>query len=89
MSTNFPAKSITRQVMPAGYQAIDRPKIRLRGSIFVYSPRTIVTTEDKGIECATVTLIYRGNTYERKLQSSQSYRQPRAINWRWQRLKLC
>jgi hypothetical protein len=89
MSTNFSTQSITTPVMPANTTTIDRPKIRLRGSIYVYSPRPIVTTEDKGIEGATVTLIYRGNTYERKLQFPKPYQQPRALNWRWQNLHPC
>ncbi len=83
MSTNFSAKSITTPVMPANTKTIDQPKIRLRGSVFVYSPKPIITTEDKGIEGSTITLIYRGNTYERKLQFPKSYQQPRALNWRW------
>jgi formylglycine-generating enzyme required for sulfatase activity len=32
----------------------------------------------------TVTLICRGNTYERKLQPPKPYQKPHAINWRWQ-----
>lgn len=32
----------------------------------------------------TVALIYRGNTYERKLSTPKPYQKPRAINWRWQ-----
>jgi hypothetical protein len=33
---------------------------------------------------AIVTLICRGNTYPRQMQSPQLYRKPLAINWRWQ-----
>jgi Domain of unknown function (DUF4278) len=113
---------------------MDLAKIRLRGSIFFYTPRPLtnarsIETEEKTValsyrgnpyerelptppvetngktttlsyrgntyehklptpavetEGQTVTLIYRGHTYERKLQHPQPYRQPRAINWRWQ-----
>jgi hypothetical protein len=57
--------------------AMELPKIRLRGSIFFYTPRRLPfakrlekkagfrsTSETAG---KTVTLIYRGHTYERKL----------------------
>jgi hypothetical protein len=64
--------------------ATDRPKIRLRGSIFFYTPRPILIAEAVETDGATVPLIYRGNTYQRKLKTPKSYRKPRAINWRWQ-----
>jgi hypothetical protein len=59
--------------------AIELPKIRLRGSIFFYTPRRLPFAFAKRLEKKagfrstsetagkTVTLIYRGHTYERKL----------------------
>jgi hypothetical protein len=79
---------------------MDLPKIRLRGSMFFYTPRPLTNAQlpQAGLllkerlrqrptivtDGQTVALIYRGHTYERKLQPPQPYRQPRAINWRWQ-----
>lgn len=61
-------------------------KLIYRGNTFYYIPRPVVVsgkveTEDE----STVTLIYRGNTYERKLKPLKPYQEPRAINWRWNR----
>jgi hypothetical protein len=67
-----------------GGDATDRSKLRLRGSKFFYTPRPIVVAKVDLTEWSSVTLIYRGNTYERKLQPPQPYRQPRTLNWRWQ-----
>lgn len=71
------------QLAPA---AVDQPKIKLiyRGHTCDYVPRPIVVPEASGTESKTVTLIYRGNTYKRNLQPLQPYKQPCAINWRWQ-----
>lgn len=64
----------------------DQSKLKLiyRGSTFDYTPRPLVVSEKMETEGPTVTLIYRGNTYERKLQPPKPYQKPRAINWRWQ-----
>jgi hypothetical protein len=78
------------QLAPA---AADQPKMKLiyRGHICDYTPRPVVVPEAsvmKGTEGTTegetVTLIYRGHTYQRNLRPLQPYQQPRAINWRWQ-----
>jgi hypothetical protein len=58
--------------------AIELPKIRLRGSIFFYTPRRLPFAFAKRLEkkagfrptsktAKTVTLIYRGHTYKHKL----------------------
>jgi hypothetical protein len=71
--------------MPVDSAAIEnRPKIALRGSIFFYTPRPAVLAKADETNCLIVTLIYRGNTYKRKLPASKPYQQPRTINWRWQ-----
>jgi Domain of unknown function (DUF4278) len=64
----------------------DQPKIKLmyRGNTYDYTPRSIVVSEADTTDWPTVTLIYRGDTYQRKVQPSQPYQKPRAINWRWQ-----
>jgi hypothetical protein len=58
------------------------PKIRLRGSIFFYTPRSIEITAETG--ATTVSLIYRGHSYNRQMPTPAPYQKPRAINWRWQ-----
>jgi hypothetical protein len=61
---------------------VDTPKIKLfyRGSVFDYIPRPMVIAQEWW---PTVTLIYRGVTYERKIRPFKLYQKPRAINWRW------
>jgi Domain of unknown function (DUF4278) len=63
--------------------AIDKPKIKLfyRGNTFDYIPRPEVVAEE---DWPTVTLMYRGVTYKRKIQPPKLYQKPRAVNWRWQ-----
>lgn len=60
-------------------------KLTYRGCTFDYTPRSLVVSEEVETDGATATLIYRGNTYERKLQPSKPYQKPQAINWRWKR----
>jgi hypothetical protein len=62
--------------------SIDQPKIKLfyRGNTFDYIPRPEVGPEE---DWPTVTLMYRGVTYERKIQPPKPYQKPRAMNWRW------
>ena len=84
-------------LMQLDFATTDRPKIRLRGSIFLYTPRPMAIIhkagdiKDREVETdgQTVTLIYRGHTYERTLQPSKPYQQPRNLNWRWQRYRAC
>ena len=69
-----------------GSDSTNQPIIKLiyRGHMYyamicsVAVPK-VVKTDEK-----TVTLIYRGNTYERKIPSPKPYKNPRAINWRYQ-----
>ena len=66
--------------------SIKKPKIKLtyNGNTFDYIPRPpIVVSEDDTADWSTVTLIYRGNVFERKLPPPKPYQKPRAINWRW------
>lgn len=66
--------------------ATNQLKIKLiyRGNTIDYvSPPVVVSEVDK-TDWPTATLIYRGNTFERKIQPSQPYQKPHAINWRWQ-----
>jgi hypothetical protein len=66
----------------------EQPKLKLiyRGYTLDYTPRPVVASKEVETEGQgqTVTLICRGNTYERKLQPLKPYQKPRAINWRWQ-----
>lgn len=55
-------------------------KLIYRGHTYSYSPRPVVPEAANG---PTVTLIYRGATYERSLPA-RPYQTPRAINWRYQ-----
>jgi Domain of unknown function (DUF4278) len=65
--------------------AKDQPKIKLfyRSNTFDYNPPPVVTSEEDQTDWPTVTLIYRGTTYQRKIQPPKPYQKPRAINWRW------
>jgi hypothetical protein len=65
---------------------LNHPKTQLiyRGNTYNYTPPLMaICTEDK-TDWPTVTLTYRGTSYERKIQPPKPYRKPRAINWRWQ-----
>jgi hypothetical protein len=68
-------------------ESTSQQKVRLiyRGSSYEYQPQTRQISElpDNAL---TVTLMYRGQTYQRKLALATSYQQPRALNWRWQAL---
>lgn len=65
--------------------SVDQSKIKLiyRGQIYYTTPRSVMASKAVSSDTPTVTLIYRGVTYERTLQSRQ-YQQSRAINWRYQ-----
>jgi hypothetical protein len=60
----------------------NNPQIKLfyRGNVFDYIPRPMQIAQKWW---PTVTFIYRGVTYERKVQPPKLYQKPRAINWRW------
>ena len=77
---NFPSAS------EHGFDFTEQPQIKLRynGNTFDYIPRppVVVSEEDKK-DWSTVTLIYRGNVFERKIAPPKPYQKPRAINWRW------
>ncbi len=69
-----------------GSDSTTQPKIKLiyNGNTFDYIPRSpVVASEDDKKDWSTVTLIYRGNVFERKLPPPKPYQKPRAINWRW------
>jgi hypothetical protein len=59
-----------------------KTKLIYRGNIFYQMPRPVAKLVK--LNGAIVTLICRGNTYQRQMQSPQPYRKPVAINWRWQ-----
>lgn len=66
--------------------SVYQPKDKLiyRGQVYYTAPRSaVVSRAAKGDE-PTVTLTYRGITYQRTLQSPQPYQQPHAVNWRYQ-----
>ena len=69
-----------------GSNFTEPPKIKLtyNGNTFDYIARSpAVVSEDDKKDWSTVTLIYRGNVFERKLPPPKPYQKPRAINWRW------
>lgn len=59
-------------------------KLIYRGMTYDYRPRP-VASPSAGIvgESTEVTLIYRGITYQRKLQSPKPCQSIPSINWRW------
>jgi hypothetical protein len=61
---------------------VDNPQIKLfyQGNVFDYIPRPVRIAQEWW---PTVTLIYRGVSYERKIPPLKPYQKPRAINWRW------
>lgn len=58
----------------------DQSKLIYRGQIYYVTPRSIAVPEAIEPDRATVTLIYRGNIYKRKLQFLQPHQQLRVIN---------
>jgi hypothetical protein len=69
-----------------GSDSTEPPKIKLtyNGNTFDYIPRSpVVASEDDKKDWSTVTLVYRGNVFARKLPPPKPYQKPRAINWRW------
>ncbi len=69
-----------------GCDSTEQPKIKLtyNGNTFDYISRSpAVFSEDDKKDWSTVTLIYRGNVFERRLPPPRPYQKPRAINWRW------
>jgi hypothetical protein len=75
--------------VPAPIQLVsastDQPQMKLidRGQTYDYTSRAAVVSEVVEPGAPTVTLIYRGNVYERHLQPPKAYQKPDAINWRW------
>jgi hypothetical protein len=72
----------------SGSNSIDQPRIKLiyRDCTYYTTRPRVVASEAIKSDGATVTLIYRSVTYERKLQIPQPYQKPRAINWRYRML---
>jgi Domain of unknown function (DUF4278) len=66
---NFFRRNSTKIPTPIELEvdAIDLPKIRLRGSIFFYTPRPRANQRANKTDGKTIALCYRGNTYEREL----------------------
>lgn len=86
MKFNHRTTTIVREPIQIGFDILHLPKTQLiyRGSTYNYiPPRTVISREDRS-GWPTVTLIYRGTAYQRKIQPPKPYRKPRAINWRWQ-----
>lgn len=64
---------------------IEEPKFKLiyRGSTYNYNPPPARVPEAIQAEGSTVTLIYRGMTYQRKLAPYNPSQKPMATNWRY------
>ncbi len=64
--------------------SVDIPPVKLfcrvRGNVCDYIPRPKKIVQKWW---PTVTLIYRGVSYERKITPLKPYQKPRVINWRW------
>ena len=65
--------------------ATNQPKQKLiyRGQTHDYIPHSVVVSEAFDPDAPTVTLSYRGITFERQIRSPKPYQAPRAINWRY------
>lgn len=59
-------------------------QLRYRGNVYDYQPQPQLVSEADLADAPTVTLMYRGQTYQRKLSTPRAYQSPRALNWRWQ-----
>lgn len=68
-----------------GSNSTNQPKIKLiyRGHTYYSTPRPVVVSDAVTTDSSTVTLMYRGNTYKRKVPFLKSYQQLRATNWRY------
>jgi hypothetical protein len=69
-----------------GSASLEQPESKLIywGHTYDYTPPPAVVSEAIVTNSSTVNLIYRGNTYERNLQTPKSHQKPHAINWRYQ-----
>jgi hypothetical protein len=63
-----------------------QPTVRLmyRGLSYAYPPQPKLASAVIPDDAPMVTLMYRGQTYQRKCLFTKSYQQSRALNWRWQ-----
>lgn len=59
-------------------------KLIYRGEIFYTNPRPLPVRVADDPKAPTITLHYRGVTYQRKLRTPKPQLQPVALNWRWQ-----
>ncbi|NJO40763.1 MAG: DUF4278 domain-containing protein [Cyanobacteria bacterium CRU_2_1] len=68
--------------------SMNQTKVELiyRGHKYYTTPPPAVVSEAIEPDESTVTLIYRGTIYDRKLQPPNLYQKFRAINWRYQHL---
>jgi hypothetical protein len=79
--------SLLDTISHTNVEKVSQPKVKLiyRGNTFYRNSSPVVLAaqplEKTG---GFVTLIYRGNTYHRSISAPKAYRQPVAINWRWQ-----
>jgi hypothetical protein len=64
----------------------DRLPIKLiyRGQAYYYYPRSVETSGNLEADQTNVTLIYRGTTYERQIQTFKPDRISSTFNWNWQ-----
>ncbi|NJL39577.1 MAG: DUF4278 domain-containing protein [Leptolyngbyaceae cyanobacterium SM1_4_3] len=71
----------------SGSDSENQPKQKLiyRGQIYDYTPPSAIP-EAFDPNATTVTLSYRGVTFERQIRSPKPYQPPRAINWRYRML---
>mgnify|MGYP002777053077 FL=1 len=78
--------SNNNQSAPSSCDTTPQNKVRLiyRGLTYEYEPQARLSSEALPSDAPTVTLMYRGQAYQRKLFPVQPYQQPRALNWRWQ-----
>ena len=90
MNLKYRGTAYTRSTPCQATAAPDQTQLKLiyRGHIYHATPRMVTATEAVAARGATVTLVYRGNTYQRQLQAPQSYPVPsravRALDWRYQ-----
>lgn len=62
-----------------------KQKLMYRGQTYDYTPPAVVS-ESFALDALTVTLIYRGVTFERQIRSLKPYQMPRATSWRYRML---
>ncbi len=76
---------VTAPIQP-GFSSTDQTTIKLiyRSLTYCVNPPAATASEVVGVAEPTVALIYRANSYQHKLQSSEPHQQPCALNRRYQ-----